>query len=177
MKINERDLFNFVFSKGLLDKEKAEYIKVKNLFNEEIFFLKSLKNASSEKITPDSKRKIAQKIPSYKYFGTIELYPEDVKKIKLKFNKSLLLAADSAELKPQNTSQTFIDENKNYLIKLISSETESKIFVFSTKEELLYNLNITLEPQHIKFHMNDNSKPLELNEAYDVQKIKLELID
>lgn len=175
MEIGERDLFNYIFYRNLLEKEKAEYLETTNKFDEELGFFLSLKDAYSEELQTEFKQEIAEKIPAYKISNVIELYAE--KKRGKGKDTRLKLAADSAELSQHNSSQTFSDKNKNYLVKLISSEEKTKIFVFSTKDKLLNNVDIIIEPQNLKLHMDNNSKPLELNEIGNIQKIKLEFLN
>jgi len=106
--------------------------------------------------------------------GIIVLYPVIEKSKKGKKDKGLVLATDSAELKTQQTSQTFYDEKKEYSIKLVYSESETKIFVFSTSESELKNLKLTLHPNEKEYFLKDNSNPLEVNENITAESILLE---
>jgi hypothetical protein len=65
MEITERDLFNYVFYKNLIEKEKIEYLENSVIYKSEIDFLTSIKNALSEELTDETKEKISRKIPAY----------------------------------------------------------------------------------------------------------------
>ncbi|MDO8550672.1 MAG: hypothetical protein Q7S39_11060 [Ignavibacteria bacterium] len=183
MEITERDLFNYVFYKDLVDKDKVEFLEGNDTYKDEIDFFSSLKDSLSEEISSDLKKKIAQKIPAYNFSnlawrqtGVIVLYPAVEKKNKQKRKDKLVLAADSAELKSQHTSQTFSDEKKQYLVKLINSDSNTKIFVFSTSESELKNLKLTLHPKEKEYLLKDNSNPLEVNEDITAESISLEFL-
>jgi hypothetical protein len=135
-----------------------------------------LKDSLSGELDSEIKKKLAQKIPVYKTSNIIVLYPEVEKIKKKKKSEGLILAADSAELKSQQTSQTFSDEKKEYLVKLISSESTTKIFVFSTSESELKNLKLTLHPNDKQYFLKDNSNHLEVNENIIAESISLELV-
>lgn len=174
MKISERDLFNFVFFRYLVEDEKVKYLETTDLFKEEIELLSSFKEAEAKELPPDLKIKLSKAIPYYKLSNVVELYPVTVKKFRKRNDGILRFAADSAELQPKTSSQTFSDENNRYLIKLIKSGNDTKIYLFSTKNEVLKNIELTVEPQNLKFYMEDNYKPLELKNFTNIQKIKLE---
>jgi len=173
MEITERDLFNLVFYKDLVDKDKCEFLEEDNSYRDEIEFFNSLKDSLSEEISPKFKKKIAQKIPAYNFSNVIVLYPAVEKKNRQKRKDKLVLAA---ELKSQHTSQTFSDEKKQYLVKLINSDSNTKIFVFSTSESELKNLKLTLHPKEKEYFLKDNSNPLEVNENVIVESISLEFV-
>lgn len=184
MEITERDLFNYVFYKETLAEDKAEFLKRTDIYKDEIDFFNSLKNSLSEEISPELKKKIAQKIPAYRkdpdlsrdnLSTVIVLYPVVEKTKRKKKSEGLVLAADSAEMKQLQASQTFSDEKKEYLIKLVSAESETKIFVFSTSESELKNLKLTLHPKEKEYFLKDNSNPLEVNENVIVESISLKV--
>jgi hypothetical protein len=183
MEITEKDLFNYVFYKDTLDGEKTGFLENSDLYKEDIDFYSSLKDYLSQEISSGLKEKIAQKIPAYqnnpdlnrdKLSNIITLYPVVEKPKRKKKSGESVLTADSAELKSQHTSQTFSDEKKQYLIKLVSSESETKIFVFSTSESELKNVKLTLHPKEKEFFLKDNSTPLEVNESVTAESISLE---
>ncbi len=183
MEITERDLFNYVFYKNTLSEDKTEFLESTDIYKDEIDFFNSLKDSLSGEIDSEIKKKIAQKIPAYRnnpdlsrdnLSTIILLYPVIEKAKRSKKSEGLVLAADSAELKSQHTSQTFYDEKKEYLVKLVSSESETKIFVFSTSESELKNLKVTLHPNEKEYFLKDNSNPLEVKESVIAESISLE---
>jgi hypothetical protein len=183
MEITEKDLFNYVFYKDTLDGEKTGFLENSDLYKEDIDFYSSLKDYLSQEISSGLMEKIAQKIPAYqnnpdlnrdKLSNIITLYPVVEKPKRKKKSGELVLTADSAELKQQEASQTFSDENKEYLIKIISSESSNKIFVFSTSETELKNIKLIFHPNEKEYFLEDNSEPLDVNENIMAESISLQ---
>jgi len=182
MEITERDLFNYIFNRQLVNEEKAGYLMNSEEYKEELEFLNLLKDSLSAVISRQIKEKIAAKIPAYRYgqnsdgegyIKVVELYPVDQKIKKKNKNTKQVFAADSEELKPQHVSQTFSDENREYLVKLIRSGSSAKIFVFSTTESELKNVKLTVHPGEKEYLLEDNSVPLEVNENITAESISL----
>ena len=112
--ITERDIFSFVFFPETLSEEKIEFLERKGDNFEPVEFYRKLKEAISSDLSPETRRKIAEKIPAYKLPIAIELFP-----VKDNFPKRTsdvpILAAASAAEEPAVTAQTFIDKNKTFL--------------------------------------------------------------
>lgn len=136
-----------------------------------IIFYKELKSELEKPISLDIKKKLAEKIPTYSFSNIIQLYP--VAEIKKKKN-GVVLAAASPEETPKIITKTFYDEDKSYIIKVINYEKNSKIFVFSTQQEVIKNFDINILPENKKYHCNDNSLPLELNMPVQADTIQIE---
>lgn len=171
--IEEQDVFTFVFFPQNLSSEKRIEIEADQRFKEAVEFYTQLKvnskNAPSEQI----RRRIAKKIPAYKLNNVIELYPV---KMELPLTKNgNRMAAGTRELTPKTTTKTFVDLDKDYLIKIINYETETKIFVFSAKDEIVKNFELIIEPHKLTYHFEDNSEPLVIPYSVDAEKIQLKL--
>jgi len=177
-KITEKDLFDFVFFPALLSKEKFLYLENSNDFSKEIEFFTELKRSLQKEISDEERILISKKIPAYSFDVSnstakiIHLYPVEVPKKKV---KGLILAAASENNgKSKVTSRTFYDDNKTYIIKVINYENSSKIFVFSTLDEMIKNFDIIILPQKLKYHLKDNTEPLLLDFNIDPENIVLE---
>jgi hypothetical protein len=177
-KITEKDLFDFVFFPALLSKEKFLYLENSNDFSNEIEFFTELKRSLQKEISDEERILISKKIPAYSFDVSnstakiIHLYPVEVPKKKV---KGLILAAASENNgKSKVTSRTFYDDNKTYIIKVINYENSSKIFVFSTLDEMIKNFDIIILPQKLKYHLKDNTEPLLLDFNIDPENIVLE---
>lgn len=173
MNISERDIFDFVFYPENLSNETAENLKNSNLFAEEIDFYSSLKKSLVEEISEEVKQKIAQKIPLYTPVKVFVLYPAQENKKKQK-NDVTILAADSPKEKPAVTAKTFIDEANHYLIRLLNFKDSSKIYVFSTTDEILKNYKVVVQPSGQVFEQTDNSSPIEINSPLEAENIELQ---
>lgn len=174
MKVTERDIFNFVFYPGLVSVEIKEFLTSIEETSLEVIFYKELKSALAEETNPILKKKITNKIAAYKFENKITLYPmhEPLQKRKPEY---LVLAAASEENKtPQIITKTFVDDGKDYLIKVLTYGSNTKVFVFSTHDEIVKNFNIIIEPQNLKFHLEDNTEPLKIDQAIEAEQVSLE---
>lgn len=171
--IKEHDLFNYVFFPDSVKSETKEQIETDPTFNQLIEFYKKLKLNSSIKPDEELKKKIASKIPEYRLSTSIPLYPLNNPITK---KNGLRLAANSIDLNPKLTTKTFVDNDNEYLIKVLNCGDFSKVFVFSTRNEVVKNFDIVIEPHNLKFHFNDNSVPLKIDQSIVVEKIEIRFI-
>jgi hypothetical protein len=130
-----------------------------------------LKSSFEIPLDDNTKQKLAQKISSYKLNNVIQLSP--VQELKKKRN-GIVLAAASEEEKPKIITKTFYDADKTYIIKVINYSDNSKIFVFSTQQEVIKDFEIIILPENKKYHCNDNSLPLELSTPIEAESIQIE---
>ncbi len=173
MNISEQDIFNFVFNPENLSNEMVEYLKTSKIYDEEIDFYRSLKKSLDEELSEEVKTKIAEKIPLYNPAKFYILYP--VKDIHKKRKNDLpILAAASPKEKPSITTKTFVDEANHYLIRLLNFKNSSKIYVFSTTEEVIKNYKVIIRPSGKTFEQADNSSPIEMDTPTDAENIELQ---
>lgn len=171
MKVTERDIFNFVFFPGSLCDEIKAFLSAIEDTSEAVIFYKEMKSALNEELSPLIKKKIAKRIEAYKSTNIIQLYP--VEEISKKRN-GIVLAAASVEEKPKIITKTYYDTDKTYIIKVINYTDNSKIFVFSTQQEVIKDFEIIILPENKKYHCNDNSLPLELSTPIEAESIQIE---
>lgn len=171
--ITEKDLFDFVFFPNLLTQEKYFFLHSSKDFEEEVLFFTDLKNFIQSEPTDEDKALIARKIPVYKAAIIIQLYPVNQEK-KRKLNSMILTAASENQNEPAVNSKTFYNKDKTYIIKIINYEKSSKIFVFSPQYYVVNDFDIIFKPQNIKFHIKDNTLPLELQHCIEPESVVLE---
>ena len=169
--IDEQDLFGYIFFPENLSVEKKKIIETDKTFEEILEFYRHLKENALEKAGDSLRKKLADKIPAYSLLNVIRLYPLKNQKVQTK-NRNRLAAA-SKELTPKMTTKTFVDNEKDYLIKVLNYGEATKIFVFSTNDDIVKNFDIIIEPQNLKFHFDDNSEPLKINQMIDAEKIQI----
>lgn len=171
MIIDEQDLFTYIFFPESVSPEKKDIIESDKSFEAILEFYRQLK--SNSMITTDDKLKkmIVVKIPAYSLENVIRLYAL-TEPVVSKQNGNRL-AAGSTELKPKMTTKTFVDNNKEYLIKVLNYGDNTKVFVFSTKDEVVKNFDIVIEPHNLKYHFEDNSEPLKIDKSIEAEKIEL----
>jgi hypothetical protein len=171
--ITEKDIFDFVFYPESVTKEKERFLGTSSDFKAEIEFYSSVKKSLSDELYLETRKKIASKINVYKLENIIYLYPVEEFHNR-NASKNLVLAAASPEEKPKISSKTFYDEEKTYIIKVINYEKSSRVFVFSTQYELIKDFELNILPQNLKYHLSDNSSPLELDFNVEPESISLE---
>ena len=174
MKVTERDIFNFVFFPESVPEEIRAFLSSIEDTSEAVIFYKEMKSALDEEISPSLKKKIAEKIEAYKLPNVITLYPmhEPLKKKKPEF--LVLAAASENNTAPKMVTKTFVDDGKDYLIKVLTYGNNTKVFVFSTHDEIIKDFNIVIEPQNLKYHLEDNTEPLKIDQAIEADLVKLE---
>jgi len=175
--ISDLDLFYFVFFPHLLPKDKLVYLHNSDDFLDEINFYTKLKNELKIDISAEDKNLISKKIKAYS--GHSELLEDNIiylypvhSSIKKNDNKFILAAASDTEQKTIFT-RTYFDRDKIYIVKVINYENFSKIFVFSTVYEIIKDFDIIIKPQNLQYHLEDNTKPLELNFNVEPENIIL----
>lgn len=170
MKITERDIFNFVFYPDLVREEIKIFLASIENSTDAIIFYKELKSFLNEPLSIEIQNKLSKKIRAYKFNNVIQLYPvEEIKKTR----NGIVLAAASVEEKPKIITKTFYDTDKTYIIKVINYTDNSKIFVFSTQQEVIKDFEIIVLPENKKYHCKDNSLPLELNSPVEAESIQI----
>ena len=170
--IEEQDIFNYVFFPQNLNLEKRNEIESDQTFKEAVEFYNQLKTNSEKFPREQIRKRLAEKIPAYRLLEVIELYPLK-EQASPKQNGSKLAAAEKI-LTPKITTKTFVDNEKEYLIKVLNFSNETKVFVFSTKDEVVKNFDIHIQPQNLKYHFEDNSEPLIINDLIEPEKIQLQ---
>jgi hypothetical protein len=173
LKITERDIFNFVFYPESFNADNKDILSSIEENSEEINFYRELKNALTQPLQSQMKKKIAEKIEGYKLSNLIALYPLHEPLIKHKTNY-LILAAASEDNTPKMVTKTFVDDGKDYLIKLLTYGDKTKVFVFSTHDEIVKDFDIVIQPQNLRFHIEDNTEPLKIDQAIEAEQISLE---
>ena len=171
--IDERDIFNFVFFNDLLSEEKIRYIENNEEKIEGINFYRNLKKSITEPLSKDIKDKIAAKIPVYKRPTIIKLFPVN-DEIEKRPSEVPILAAASPEQKPAVSAQSFIDEDKTFLIRLLRIDNKTKIFTFPITHTDIKDFKITLHPEENTFTVHNN-EPFEIEGRHDVEAISVKV--
>jgi len=171
--INESDLFRFVFFPDKLTGDKMEYLSNKNIYEKEMKFFNYLKDSMQSDLAFSVKRKLADKIPAYSFSRMFELHPKKSENYKRK-NDVLVLAASSPDITHSVTVKTFLDEEQNLLIKFLNFGDHSKVYIFSSHDEVLTNFKIKFLPQNIEYSLNDNTEPLKTDITSDPDLIRVE---
>lgn len=176
MRIEEKDLFYYVFHRELLSGEKQEYID-SNLyrFGESIRFLEDYKREfynvpaeQVEKLTQAVLKK-ADKLSSENGFF-ITLYKKEGNFLS---SSNVKLAADSVQMSKTSGVETFSDTNSNYLIKVMYGSEETKIFVIERDYNTVQNFELIIYPGEKSYHFEDNKNPLVINEVSAIEKIDM----
>lgn len=175
--ITEKDLFYYVFNQSLLLEDKILFLKNSQEYVNEIQFYINLKEYLDTELSDEDKFLIAKKILEYRFnsanIRAVELFP--IRKIEHKNSNNLVLRADSENINNKFVhTKTFYDDNKIYIIKVINYRNSSKVFVFSTIEEIIRDFDVVISPHQLRYHLSDNTEPLELDFNIEPESIKIE---
>ncbi len=171
--ITEKDIFDFVFFPQNLSEEKRDRILKSSDFDDLIHYYSELKVNINEPITETVRKKLSEKINLYKVqkFFRLKVVEEPNSR---KTNEFLVLAAASVPEKPKITTQTFIDEQNHFLVRVIKTQDNTRIFAFSTDDKELKNIKLKVLPSGKEFFMPDNSFPFEIKENLLIEEIQIE---
>jgi len=170
--INEQDIFKYVFSQQSLSEEKREYLHGNEKYESQISYYESVKNAIDSETSFDFKKKIAAKIPAYTLANTFTLHPLKIEEEKESPGK-IIFAAKSKDEASKIKTKTFIDNEKNFLVRIINFENSTKIYLFTPADDKVENISIKILPSNEEHFMNNNDDPLVIDKRIDVEHIEL----
>ena len=160
MKITEQDIFNYVYYPEKLDSKVIEYIGLnKKLFEKQIEFCKNTLSELNNIKNKNSKLITLKKLQSLK----IEQKP------------SYYLAADSVSLDKSIKTETFINADNNLIVKVISYNDKTKIFILNEKNDIIKNFKLIVKPSNISYNIKSSSEPIELPAGLDIEGIDVEI--
>lgn len=173
--ITEQDIFNFVFFPHVVDEDKKRYISQRNEFKDLVDFYRSIKDESEKPISDKVKRDLSLKINLYGHTRFFRL--KKVENVPAQRNSDMVvLAAAADEDAPSVIAKSFIDENNQFLIRVIKTRDITKIYSFSSDNQEIHNFRLKILPSGREFLVENNSKPLELKEDLEFEEIQLELV-
>lgn len=176
MKIEEKDLFYYVFHRELLSGEKQGYID-SNLhrFGESIRFLEDYKHTFHD-VPAEQVEKLTQAVlkKADKLRSETGLFVTFHKKEgNFLSSSNVKLAADSVQMSKTSGVETFSDSDSNYLIKVMYDKEETKIFVIERDYNTVHNFKLIIYPGEKSYHLEDNKDPLVINEVSAIDKIDM----
>ncbi|MCX6152347.1 MAG: hypothetical protein NTX22_17610 [Ignavibacteriales bacterium] len=171
MQISEKDIFDYVYYRETLPVNKLKYIDENySLYTKEIEYYKSFHNSIDTEIKDGLSNKFFAEISESKP-KTITLYP---KQIELAQGEDQYhLAADSVNLIAKTGSQSFTNSESTILVKLLTKDNKTQIYVFSTTNKLIKNIKLTFSPPGKTFSMENNKTFIEVPEALTVEGIQM----
>ncbi len=173
IKIEERDIFNYVFYPDVIEQEKADIIIDSKEYNSIVELYNDIRNNLDKGMTTEQKKNIASKISAYKHQKIITLYPiKD--EIKQSTSDVPILAAASPEKEPRVKTQSFIDEEKGFVIRLVRVGEKAKIYVFPIIYKGNKKICLTFHPSNQKHHITDINTPLDLANLAPIESISIE---
>jgi hypothetical protein len=174
MFITEKDIFYYVFNPETVSEDKRLFISESEELLPLVNLYTDIKNALGEEISPDLKTKLAAKIPAYKLTKAYELFPWTIEASE--YNPSTaVLAAATAETEQAVFSKTFIDKEKNIIIRLIGTVSRARLFVFPVSGEKLGEFTLTLNPGLQKYYFKDSQETKILENLPEINSISIEV--
>ncbi len=174
MPITEKDIFYFVFFPDGLSDEKLHHISENQDHYPAVEVYNNIKDELSKDISPSLKTKIAEKIPAYKLTKVYELLPWTIEASEF-YLASAVLAAATSESDPGLFSKTFIDKEKNIIIRLIGTVKKARLFVFPVSGEKLGEFTLTLNPGLQKYYFKDSQEIKILENLPGINSISIEV--
>lgn len=168
MNITEKDLYKFVFYKSELPVEKQDFIK-ENLdrFSSSIKILNEIKTQLELEVNPKIIDKIHNLIASQSQEEEIVLTP-------IRFDNCtdyLVLAADSKSTESNINPQTFTDSGNRYMVKIVSEDTENRLYLFKSANMGKTNLSLTVYPSNEKYSLEGENSNSILLKKQKIEKI------
>ena len=174
--INEQDIFKYVFSPQSLSEEKIKSLRGSKKYEKRILYYESVKNAIDSETPVDLKKKIAAKIPKYTLANVFTLHPVKYEENKER-NGPVIFAAKTKEEQAKLKTYTFTDDDRKFLIRIISVEDSTKLYLFSISGDTIKDITLKILPGGEEFFMNNNSTPLMIDKIIEVGYIELSVGD
>lgn len=170
--VSEKDIYLFVFFPEELTREKRNFIKLNSKkYAYEIELLESIKNNLNEPVGNDIFERIYKKI--------IEQSENDIivlEKVAPKTDPDyLVLAAESPKNDTNFSTETFSDSNNYFLGKVITTNIENKVYVFSKVPQNDRDVKLTLLPSKDIHIVNLKDMPLILSPRQNITSIQLQI--
>ncbi len=172
--ISEQDIFNFVHFPEQLNAGKTEYIHShESLFGESIRLCRAVRDELSQDhpISDEIRRKLTMRIPSYQQLPVI-LRPLPGPQPLHQARYTLAAASGQQEPIPANT-RTFINDQKNCLIRLIPEGKAIRCFVFTPEGFSIRDFRLAVLPSDRVFHLTSPVQLLDLSPAEPVEQLSL----
>lgn len=173
--ITEQDIFNLIFFPHLVDAEKKFILESSPEYKYLLNFYRNIKTDTEKPISDKVKHDLSLKINIYNLVRFFRLKKVEESKPPRK-REFAVLAAASADEKPEVIAKSFLDENNKYLIRVIKTKDITKIYSFSSDEQEIQNFKIKILPSGKEFLMKNNSAPLEITEDLEFEEVTLELV-
>ena len=167
LRISEQDIFYYVFYPDQLITDKKEFLDAhREEFKEQIEFCNALKEFKFNSENTGETISFNQQ--------KVELRPINFKATD-PFN-ILTLAAASSELSKKIETKTFTDENSQYLVRLVSTEDEKRLYVFS-KTKSFKSAKLTMLPSNKSYTVDSPDSSILIDTIENVEKISIEAIN
>lgn len=174
MEITEKDIFYYVFYPSELEEDKLRYIDENKDRFPQMSVYREISDSLNREVSPAVKNKLAKKIPAYKLPVVYELFPWTIEAKESKISNSQLAAA-SKEAVSDSISKTFLDKEKNIIIRLIGTSENSRLYIFSVDGNILGEFGLTINPGNKKFHYKDSREIKTMEDVPEIQSISIEL--
>jgi hypothetical protein len=174
MKISERDIFNYVFSRNELDEDKLVFIN-NNLekYKEEIELFETSLSAFESEETIELPESLKEQISDDKKLPGRIIKLEKVIQGEGNSNGIVRLAADSPKFEKKISVDTFIDKKDEYIVKIISQDNAANIYVFKNDNSPLENFSLELLPSGRILQYENNRNPIKVDLLPSIENVEL----
>jgi len=170
--ITEQDIFNYIFFRAKVSDEKINEIVTDEQYAHAVEFYNSLKSETERSLSFSEKRRLAAKIPFYKFNGEYELLPFSVDDSE----NGMRLAARTKNNEESGSAISFLSETKELLCRIVPTPNQRLLYCFSINQEELKNFKLVLHPSEIMFDCKSNSEPVIIPAELAIEKISIEFV-
>ena len=170
MVVSEKDLFNFVFWKESLSKQKVEYI-INNFlrYRESIKFLQKLFDEFANELPPKIWDKLVKKL-NESYKKKIFILKKNNFRGKQYGNTPKLCAQSQYEEHPLQVD-TFTEETSNFFIKVFTDSIKNKIYFFADDSKIINGIEFQIYPSGKTFKISEDSNPVIISPKEKIENI------
>jgi len=168
--MTEQDIFNYVFFPEKVSDEIRASIEGRKELKPLIGYFSGIKEEIGSDVPRNLQEKIAAKIPGYHLSKIVEFNLYDIPL--QKETNAIRYAADS-EPEKSPEAKTFIDAEKKYILRLVTTGDRRLLYIFSTDNKLITDFTISVIPSKKEYHLKDNTRPLQLPLDIEIENIQL----
>lgn len=98
----------------------------------------------------------------------------NLKKLPSIFNEDKdVLAAASLSTEIHTVVSTFIDDEKNFLLKIVQFKNSSKLFLFTSEKNNLEHITLSIPQYDLTYQLADTTNPIVVGEKVDPENCKI----
>ena len=170
--VTENDIFKYVFYPDDLSDKLRHYIKINKLvYQDQIDLMTTMKDQLNTPLEKSLLDKIHKRIDEYNRSEIIVL-----KKVVINHQQNhYILAADSVDREEPLLTETFKDDEEQYLAKVITTNGKNKIYILSKDPKIELEFILKLYPTEDEFRGSSNDQPIVVIPKQKIEEIEIQI--